>query len=84
MGQFEKRDHKTLLSTMRLVIATHDKFTNGRMNKTDYAELRDGLGFNPNPLGLLSDMDIAAVVDMEDLLRTDWVHNFLQSGILTN
>ena len=40
--------------------------------------------YNHNPLGLLADLELRSQFDVMSVIRTDWVHNMLQDGLLTH
>lgn len=53
-----------------------------RMPKSQFENLEKAAGFVYNELALLSDMDLRALVPPVTSTCMDWMHNFLQSGVV--
>eukprot|EP00959_Pyramimonas_sp_CCMP1952_P242566 5069838-Pyramimonas_sp.AAC.1 len=45
-----------------------------------FKEMVQGLGFNPNPHGVMADALLCQHVDLFSAIRADWVHNLLAHG----
>lgn len=53
-----------------------------RMPKAQFENLEKACGLVYNEFGLLSDTDLRALVPPASVTCMDWMHNFLQSGVL--
>ena len=82
--QFEPVDTNTLLGFVDVVLAAGEELAVGGRTKTSFQDLQQGLGINHNPLGLLADLELRSQFDVMSVIRTDWVHNMLQDGLLTH
>ena len=83
-NRFELMDSVTLSGFVDVVLAARVEWEAGTRTKTSFEELQQGLGINCNPTGLLADRDLREQLSIMDVLRTDWVHNMLQDGLLTH
>ena len=79
-SKFRLRDHEDMVANMAVVLAAKARRDAGTMGVGEFKELVQGVGLNPNPLGLLADEALCGVLDVPDMIRTDWVHHFLQHG----
>ena len=82
-AKFERLDHNSLVGRMAVVNAAQDARRAGDMTATEFGELQQGLGFKPNPEGLLTDDELNACLDYGEMIRTDWMHDYLQQGVFS-
>ena len=80
-SKFTPMTDEVLHGTIDFLLGAAVRFENGEMTQAKFTELQQGFGFRPNPLGLLADEALRRVINFSKLVRTDWVHNELQSGV---
>ena len=69
---------------MDVVIEAQHQNEIGEMSSEAFKECQKSMGFNANELGLVADEDLRNEFNVSEVLRTDWVHDALQSGMLSN
>ena len=83
MSLFKLFDADTLEGTYDVILAAFDDVQDGTMTATAFGELQQSLGFNHNANGLLADRELRQEFRVSDIIRTDWVHDLCQDGVLT-
>ena len=69
---------------MDVVIEAQHRKERGETTNEAFKECQKTRGFNTNELGLVADEDLRNELHVSEVLRTDWVHDALQSGMLSN
>ena len=57
-------------------------FESGALNKTNLKKFLEARGIHPNHLSWTSDLDLRRCVDAIGIATDDWVHCFLQDGVV--
>eukprot|EP00959_Pyramimonas_sp_CCMP1952_P070985 1482235-Pyramimonas_sp.AAC.1 len=66
---------------MAFMVASKHDFDNGLMGVGEFKELEQGMGFHPNEQGILADHELSQALEIAEIYRSDWVHDFLQRGV---
>ena len=83
-GKFRAWDHANLCANAAGVLEAKARREAGTMSKTMYDKVVKCAGFNTTSMGLLADTALAHHCDWVQVITKDWMHSFLQNGILTD
>lgn len=83
-SKFRCYTHEELRENARTVVQAADRHRAGGMTKARLLQTKMAIGFNCTQHGLLSDDIVARYVDFASVVTIDWMHTFLQTGVLTD
>lgn len=81
-GQFQPLEQSSLEEFVETIQEAHLRYQAGEMTKTNWENLQRALGINYSSNGLLMDIDFCRQMGILTSIRRDWMHGFLQHGIV--
>ena len=76
--------HESLRENAATALDARNQYDAGTLGKTRFKDVLQTAGFNTTSNGLLADEDLAECVDLVAIITYDWMHVFLQGGILSD
>ena len=67
-----------------MLVEAHARHGRGVLTATKLGDIQKAFGFRPTAEGLLASTTLRSLTKFQEVTRYDWVHVFLQDGILTN
>ena len=79
---FGQRTSADLFRDFDIVLDAAQRYSDNLLTKTKFEKVVKAVGFNPNPLGLLADLDLRDRIDWVQVVCHDWMHGYLSDGTL--
>ena len=83
LAKLKAWEEKDFREAIDLIVEARARRAAGKMTAAKLENIEKTFGFRASAEGLLSSRTLRSLVAFQDVVRYDWVHTFLQDGILT-